>query len=139
MSVKISALTPGTTLTGTEQFESVQGGSSVQLTASQVKTYVSRQALSYRSVVNAFTETFGASDDVMILYNAGVLASGTVTMPAAPLDGQVVRIAFAMTVTALTVSPNAGQTLLGAPTTATVSTGFAFVYRAANTTWYRLV
>ena len=136
--VKISALSAGTTLTGTEQFEAVQGGVSVKLTAAQNKTYSNRLSISYRSVANAFTETVGNSDDVVIFYNAGAIATGTITMPAAPLDGQVVRLSFAMTITTLTVSPNAGQSILGAPTTATVSTGYAFVYRSANTTWYRM-
>jgi hypothetical protein len=90
-------------------------------------------------VSNGFTETFGASDDAIILYHAGTIGSGTVTMPASPLDGQVVHISLAMTVTNLTVSANAGQTLLGSPTTGGVSTPCAFVYRAANTTWYRRV
>ncbi len=139
MSVKISALTAGTALTGIEQFEAVQGGVSVRVTAAQIKAYDSRETLSYRSVANGFTETFGASDDVMILFNAGTLGSGTVTMPASPLDGQVVHISFAMTVTNFTAAANAGQTLLGSPTTGGVSAPCAFVYRAANTTWYRRV
>lgn len=136
--IKISALTAGTVLTGAEQLEAVQGGSSVRVTATQVKTYGDRQSLSYRAVANLFSETFAALQNVMILFNAGALASGTVIMPASPLDGDTARISFAMTVTALTVSPNAGQFLLGAPTTATVSTGYGFVYRSATTTWYRL-
>jgi hypothetical protein len=139
MSVKISALTAGTTLSGTEQFEAVQGGSSVRLTAAQIKAYDNRATVSYRSVSNGFTETFGASDDVMILYNAGTIGSGTVVMPPSPLDGQTAHITAAMTVTNLTVNPNAGQTLLGAPTTISVSAPVAFVYRATGATWYRVV
>ena len=139
MAIKISALTAGTVLDGTEEFEAVQGGSSVKLTAAQIKSYDNREALSYRAVANGFTETFGATDDVMILYNAGLLGNGTVTMPASPVDGQVVHISLAMTVTNLTVSPNAGQSIIGNPTTGGVTTPYAFVYRSANTTWYRRV
>lgn len=139
MSVKISALTSGTVLTGTEQFEAVQGGVSVKLTAAQIKTYDNQAVVSYRSVSNGFSETFGATDDVMILYNAGTIGSGTVVMPASPLDGQTAHITAAMTVTNLTVNANAGQTLLGAPTTISVSLPVAFVYRATGATWYRVV
>lgn len=137
--VKISALTAGTALTGTEQFEAVQGGVSVRLTAAQIKTYDKQEAITFRSVTNGFTETFLAGQDAMILDHAGTLGSGTVTMPASPLDGQIVHISFAMTVTNFTAAANAGQALLGSPTTASVTTPFAFIYRAANATWYRMV
>ena len=36
--VKISGMTPGTALNGTEAFEGVQGGNTRQLLASQIKT-----------------------------------------------------------------------------------------------------
>lgn len=139
MSVKITALPAGTVLTGTEQFEAVQGGVSVRLTANQIKAFDNRELISYRSVTNGFTETFGATDDVMILFHAGTLGSGTVTMPATPLDGQIVHICFAMSVTVLTVSANVGQSIFGAPTTASVTTPYGFVYHAGSASWYRMV
>lgn len=137
--VKISALTAGTALSGSEQIEAVQGGSSVRITASQMKDYATQEAITYRAVANAFSETFAAGQDIMVLYNAGNLGSGTVIMPATPLNGQVNHITFAMGVTNLTVSPNAGQSIVGAPTTASATTPYAFVYRSANATWYRMV
>lgn len=138
MTVKISALPSGTALTGAEQFEAVQSGASVKLTGNQIKAFSSGQNISFRSVANGFSETFAAGEDAMVLSNAGLLAAGTVTMPATPLNGQVVRLTAAMTVTALTVLANVGQSIFGAPTTIGVSLPVAFVYRAANTTWYRI-
>jgi hypothetical protein len=138
VAIKISALTAGTSLSGSEQFEAVQSGTSVKVTATQVRAFANQESLTYRAVSTGFTETFAAAQDTMILFNAGTLATGTVTMPASPLNGQVVRVTAAMIVTALTVSPNAGQTMVGAPTAISTTTPFAFVYRAANTTWYRV-
>lgn len=137
MSVKISALTAGTALTGTEQFEAVQSGNSRRITAAQIKAYDNQETLSFRSVSNGFSETFGATDDVMILSAVGTLGNGTVTMPATPIDGQVVHLTAAMTVSTLAVNANGGQTLLGAPGTISISTPCSWVYRAANATWYR--
>lgn len=136
--IKISALSAGTALTGAEQLEAVQGGVSVRVTATQVRSLAILESLSFRTVVTTFSETFAATQDIMILFAAGTLAAGTVIMPAAPFDGTVVRITAGMTVTALTVSPNTGQSIVGAPTTILVTTPYGFVYRSANTTWYRI-
>lgn len=73
-----------------------------------------------------------------ILNPAGTLATLTVTMSAAPVDGQIERILTTQTVTTLTVSPNSGQTVLGAPTTTTVSNGYAWQWVASLSTWVRL-
>jgi hypothetical protein len=139
MTVKISDLTAGTTLTGAEEFEAVQSGASVKLTAAQIKTFAHEENITFRSVVNGFSETFASLQDVMILSNGGTVAAGTVTMPATPLNGQVAHVSAAMTVNALTVSPNVGQSIVGAPTTITPTAPFCLIYNSANATWYRIV
>ncbi len=81
-----------------------------------------------------------ASDQAagLIIKPAGTIAALTVTMPANPLDGQTFFLTATQTVTTLTQSASAGQTLNGALTTigAAVSTHGKWVYRAADTTWY---
>lgn len=68
----------------------------------------------------------------------GAVAALTVTMPSAPLDGQILRIGSTIAVTTLTMSAAAGQTLKGAATSATANAAVgAWIYRATNTTWYR--
>lgn len=103
---------------------------------------VADQAYSYQTPATGFSITIGASIRTLILDPAGTLATGTITMPASPVDGQEIRIASSQTITALTVSPNAGQSIKNAPTALTVSTtgpqGYEFIYRSSNTTWYRL-
>lgn len=63
----------------------------------------------------------------------------TVTMPAAPTDGDIQRVyCTAATVGVLTVAANTGQTLKNNPNAACVAgVGYGWVYNAANTTWFR--
>lgn len=60
--------------------------------------------------------------------------NGTITMPAAPINGQVVSIYG--NYAAVTVSANSGQTLVGAPTAASVRGAVRFRWRSADSTWY---
>lgn len=78
--------------------------------------------------------------------SGGAMAAMTVTMPANPIDGQLLNITCAATITALTLSANTTvtttQAISNAPTACTVSTtgsyGYRFVYHNADTTWYRV-
>jgi hypothetical protein len=74
----------------------------------------------------------------LILDPAGTLATGTITMPDTPYDGQVQRICTSATITSLTVNGNTGQTIKNPPSTLTAGSGCGFIYRSTNTTWYRL-
>lgn len=100
------------------------------------------QSYSYQTPATGFSITIGNNLTILILDPAGTLATGTITMPTTPVDGQIIRISSSQTITSLTVSPNAGQSIKNAPTTLTLSAvadqGYAWVYRLANTTWYRL-
>ena len=67
-------------------------------------------------------------------------------MPATPTDAQSILISFGGTVTsgngvvtALTISPNSGQTLIQSTTPSFVEAGDAIQYRynLSNTSWYR--
>lgn len=64
------------------------------------------------------------------------LTSGTITMPSSPIDGQVVRFKTMQTIEGLTLSPNAGQSLVISPSTLGANTYFEATYDLANTTWY---
>lgn len=63
----------------------------------------------------------------------------TITMPAAPVEGQIQRVTCeTATVGALTVAANTGQSLKNNPSTACVAgTSYAWRWMATNTTWYR--
>lgn len=70
------------------------------------------------------------------LHAAGTIATFTATEPAAPANGQIACIATDQIITALTLSANGGQSILGAPTTLPVGGKDCHRYRTADTTWY---
>ena len=85
-----------------------------------------------------FNLTMANSDPVIQLFPSGTLAAGTVTMCAAPADGQMAYIVTKQTISSFTVAPNSGQSISGAPSTITAQTPLAFIYDQATTTWLRM-
>ncbi len=96
------------------------------------------QSKSVQAPTTGFSITIGNNVQTLILNPAGTLATGTITLPASPIDGHLVRICSSQIITALTVSPNTGQTITAAPTTLGLGGGFAYIYDLAGTNWYRL-
>jgi hypothetical protein len=135
--VKISGMTAGTALTGTEAFESVQGGNTRQLSASQIKTYVDKATYTHNVPVTGFSITITNGTQYLILAPAGNLASGTITLPAGPLDGESLTISCTHNVSSLTLTPGAGQTIANTSASLNAGVGISFLYRSANATWYR--
>jgi hypothetical protein len=69
--------------------------------------------------------------------------STTITMPALPVGGQIQRVDLGTAqTTSILFAANAGQSCIPAcpqtKNTVTAGTGFAWVYNAANTTWYSI-
>lgn len=87
--------------------------------------------------LTGFSITIGNGVNRLILDPAGTLATGTVTMPTAPIDGHAITISSSQIITALTVSPSGGQTLDGALTTIGANGFASWTYVLATTTWYR--
>lgn len=85
-----------------------------------------------------FSQTIGNNISTQLYNPAGTLATGTTTMPATPIDGQIVRISSSQTITAWTLSANAGQAINNAPATLTAGQGVSYIYDLASTRWYRL-
>jgi hypothetical protein len=84
-----------------------------------------------------FTITLANRDTFLVMNPAGTLASGTINMPASPLNGQIIHVATTQTVTALTVSGN-GNLISGQPTTITAATPFKMIFIATNLgSWVR--
>ena len=97
------------------------------------------QSYDYQTPTTGFTYTFAAGTQVLVMNPAGTLATGTITMPASPADGMTIRFSSSQIITALTVSANTGQSIVSAVTTLSAGGGAAYIYRLANTTWYRTV
>ncbi len=96
------------------------------------------QSYSLQAPSTGFSITIGAGVKTLLLNPSGSLLAGTIIMPAAPVDGQEIRVSSTQTITTLTVSPNSGQTISNAPVTITAGTGFAYIYNLSGTNWYRL-
>lgn len=96
------------------------------------------QTYSYQTPATGFTITIGAGIAYLVLDPAGTLATGTITMPAAPSDGDVVHISSTQIITSLTISGNSGQTIADTVTSLALGGAVGFLYRTANTTWYRV-
>jgi hypothetical protein len=95
------------------------------------------QQYDYQVLTTAFTYTFAAGTTVLVINPAGTLATGTITMPAAPADGMTITVESTQQVTALTMSGNGG-TIVGSAIQLIPNQPLSWVYRLANTTWYPL-
>lgn len=98
------------------------------------------------TITSGTTTTIASATHVVIVDPASVLASHTITLPAAPYDKQEVAIYFggivagnATVVTTLTISANTGQALMqkAAPSTALGGDCFIYKYVSSNAKWYR--
>lgn len=100
----------------------------------------------YNAPLTGASLTLTASQRRLILEPAGTIATLTVTFPAATglVDNQLMGLCTTQIVTALTLSAGSGTTILNGPTAllVPVATGAAscveWVYRASNTSWYRV-
>ena len=96
------------------------------------------QSYDYQVLTTAFTYTFAAGTQVLVINPAGTLATGTITMPASPADGMTITVESTQQVTAVTVSANTGQSIVGAAVQLIPNQPLSWVYRLTNTTWYPL-
>jgi hypothetical protein len=87
----------------------------------------------------AFSITPGLGVQVVQITPAGTLATGTITTPAAPVDGQTLRIFSTQIVTAFTLTANTGQTINGTAVTAlAANVAVTYMYSAATAAWFRI-
>lgn len=96
----------------------------------------------FSTPLSAATVTLTNLTGSLILDPAGTLTGLTVVMPTAPMDGQTLRMSSSQTVNGLVLTTTSPITISNNPTAITISTtaayGYEFIYRAANTKWYRL-
>jgi len=94
------------------------------------------QQYDYQVSTTGFSYTFAAGTTVLVMNPAGTLATGTITMPAAPADGMTITFSSTQTITALTVNANTGQSIVSAATVLPARQAGGYIYRLSNTTWY---
>jgi hypothetical protein len=109
--------------------------------ASGAPNYVS--ALTLQGTLEVATATYAIPNNVTntILDPTGTLTAATITLPASPLDGQLVRITSSQTITPTLVitATSAATTVKSAPTAfSSLPYSATFIYNLAKNTWYRL-
>lgn len=135
---KISGMTPATPLTGAELLETVQGGSTVRTSGTQLSRLARRGVYSLSAPATGFSVTVDPGTDALVLNPAGTLATGTVVFPLNPEDGDRLRIATTQTVTALTLTAGTGDTIVN-PVTTLAANGFVqFLYQLSSRKWFRI-
>jgi hypothetical protein len=93
---------------------------------------------SYQTPLTGFSIQAPSNASKLVLTPAGVLATGTVTMPATPSEGFEFRLLSTQIVTALTLTPGPGQTIKNAVSTLAAGVGVGYTYSTSTSTWYRL-
>jgi hypothetical protein len=86
---------------------------------------------------NGGSATIPDQTSAYVMDPAGTIATYTLTMPATPFDGLILEITTTNTITALTLSPNANQSIKNLPTTITSSAPIRYRWVASSSTWYR--
>ena len=96
------------------------------------------QSYDFQALTTGFTYTFASGTTTLIINPAGTLATGTITMPGSPADGMVITFTTTQQITAITINGNTGQSIGGTQVAQLpANSAMSFVYRQANTTWYR--
>jgi len=122
----------------------ITNAAAVNATALTASAQVVTSGLNYQQPTTSFNIQMLNTDSTVILDPLGTLATGTLFLPVAPLNGQRVSITSTQTISAFTLSPGGAQTVKNAPTALTPITtnggliGVEYIYQALNTTWYRL-
>jgi hypothetical protein len=94
------------------------------------------QAYDLQILTTGFSYTFASGTQTLIIGPAGALASGTVTMPASPVDGMVITIISTQPIADLTIAANTGQGINNGGSKGLQAGGsLSYVYNLANTRW----
>lgn len=92
----------------------------------------------YGLPITYFTPTTGTTitsiTGTNIVEPSGTLLALTVNLPSSPIDGDIVNITFTTVITGLTIS---NGTIVNNLTTAAAGQSQAFIFRSANSKWYR--
>jgi hypothetical protein len=105
-------------------------------TGGTVTRYMDVETVNYANITA--TGTYGLSTassiNILIANNTGYTA--TINMPATPVNGQICN--FAIHGNTVTLAVGTGTVLPTFAGSATVGTGFRYIYRLSNTSWYKI-
>jgi hypothetical protein len=132
----------GITLVGTLTSLSVSGNANVgNITVTGLTDMCGGTAYGIQyeaAIVNGGSTQLLSNVGFAILRSNGTIGTHTVIMPATPMSGQTIQLAFANTTTTLTQAGSGSQTCNGAWTTANSSQGGTWIYHSVTNAWYRV-
>ena len=90
------------------------------------------------AIASGFSYTVASGVQNVILNPSVTFASGTVILPASPVDGMTVTISTTQQITTFTVSASTGQSVSGgfSGTPFQAKTAVSYVYNSTKLTWY---
>lgn len=143
-----TASQPNITLVGTLTSLSVSGNANVgNLTVTGMSDFCGGDMVGVQFATAAntgSTQIYSNVGFVLINPSTSTIASHTITMPATPSAGQVLRIGFANTITTLTQAGYGSDSVYGGLTTANTAGGTTWIYyktanvNSGNGVWYRI-
>lgn len=137
-----TASQPNVTLLGTLSSLSVSANANIgNLTVNGITDmcFGTQYGIQYVSLSNSGSQQLYSNVGVAIVEFTSNISSATITMPATPVNGQAIKIGFGNnTCATLSQAVGGGQTILGAVTAGNAVAGGTWVYRTANTTWYKV-
>ena len=102
-----------------------------------LQNYVYLDGTTTPSIVTGFSYTIPSGIQTVLLNPPATFGTGTVILPANPVDGMTVTISTTQQITSFTVSPSAGQTIAGGFSGVFQSRlSLSFTYNSSKTTWY---
>lgn len=97
--------------------------------------FKAKTVLQYSAPTTGSTVAITSPNTSLVIEPAGALLALTINMPGSPSDGDDVKLSCTQVITTVTMG---GGTIVGTLTTIAASGFASYVYRAANTSWYRI-
>ena len=121
--------------TGNEQIRVVNSGPQIaNVTIRQL-----RDTGGYQLISQAASNIFTVQNNVSMVSLYGPTAgTATITLPAAPVDGQRIQFFTTAGLTTATFNPNTSQTINSAPTSIAANGSIEFFWNLSSQTWFRI-
>jgi hypothetical protein len=134
-SVYISDLTQSrTNFSQTATFTNVVASGNI--TGNIVSSSRAVQSVNYANITATGTYSLSSTKSINVLIANNTGYTATLNMPSTPIDGQICN--FAIHGNTVTLAVGTGNVLPTFAGSTTVGTGFRYVYRTSNSSWYKI-
>lgn len=101
-----------------------------------IQNYIYLDGTTTPAIVSGFSYTVPSGIQNVVLNPSGTFNSGTIVLPANPVDGMTVCISSTQQITTFTVSPSTQQTVVASPTSLPAKGCVTYMYNATKSSWY---